>query len=133
VAPLYYGLLVFSQMAGNNAQLLPVTTTTNANVSIWATVDDTSTAHVIVLNKDESATGSVQITLPGYTTGTIRYLLAADYSATNGVTWGGQTFDGTQDGTLQGQQTTTTITAPTGVFTIPNMPITSAAEIDFSH
>jgi hypothetical protein len=132
VAPLYYGLLVFSQMAGNNAQLLPVTTTTNANVSIWATVDSTSSAHVIVINKDKSATGNVQITLPGYTTGTIRYLLAANYSAANGVTFGGQTFDGTPDGTIQGSLATTTITGKDGVFTVPNMPITSAALIDFN-
>jgi hypothetical protein len=133
VNPLYYGLLVFAQMAGRGAKLLPVTTTTTANVSIWATVDNTSTAHLVVINKDEQATGNVQITLPGYTTGTVRFLSAANYSATNGVTLGGQTFDGTPDGTIQGQLATTTISAQNGVFTLPNMPITSAAVIDFSH
>jgi hypothetical protein len=133
VNPLYYGLLVFAQMAGRGAKLLPVTTKTNANVSIWATVDNTSTAHLVVINKDEQSTGNVQITLPGYTTGTARYLSAADYSATNGVTLGGQTFDETPDGTIQGQLLTTTITAQDGVFTLPNMPITSAALIDFSN
>jgi len=133
VNPLYYGLLVFSEMAGNNAQLLPVSTTTSANVSIWATVDSTLTTHVIVLNKDEQATGDVQITLPGYTTGTVRYLSAANYASTLGVTWGGQTFDGSPDGTLQGQLATTTITANNQVFTIPNIPITSAVEIDFAN
>ncbi len=132
VNPLYYGLLTFAQMAGRGAQLLPVTTTTTANVSIWATVDNTSTAHVVVLNKDEQATGDIQITLPGYTTGTVRYLSAANYSATNGVTLGGQTFDGTPDGTIQGQLITTTIAPQNGLFTLPNMPITSAAIIDFS-
>jgi hypothetical protein len=89
--------------------------------------------HLVVINKDEQATGDVQITLPGYTTGTVRYLSAANYSATNGVTLGGQTFDGTPDGTIQGQLVTTTITAQNGVFTLPNMPITSAAVIDFSN
>jgi hypothetical protein len=133
VAPLYYGLLVFSQMAGNNAQLLPVSTSTTANVSIWATVDSNSAAHVVVLNKDEQATGDVQITLPGYTTGTVRYLTAANYSATNGVTFAGQTFDGTPDGTIQGQYAPVTINATNGVFTLPDMPITSAALIDFTN
>jgi hypothetical protein len=132
VNPLYYGLLIFAQMAGRGAQLLPVTETTNANVSIWATVDNTSTAHLVVINKDEQATGNVQITLPGYTTATVRYLSAADYSATNGVTLGGQTFDETPDGTIQGQLATTTIAVQDGIFTLPNMPITSAAVIDFS-
>jgi hypothetical protein len=132
VAPMYYGLLVFSEMAGNNAKLLPATTSTSANVSIWATVDDTSTAHVVVINKDEHATGDVQITLPGYSSGTVRYLTAAGYSATNGLTLGGQTFDGTPDGRIQGSLLTTTITPTNGVFTLRDMPITCAAVIDFS-
>jgi hypothetical protein len=131
VNPLYYGLLVFSQMAGNGAKLLPVTTTTEANVSVWATVDNNSTTHLIVINKDRSATGGVQITLPGYTTGTVRYLSGAIYSAVNGVTLGGQTFDGTTDGTIRGKLVTSTVTGKDGVFTLPNMPITSAAVIDF--
>ena len=131
VNPLYYGLLVFAQTAGRGAKLLPVTTSTDANVSIWATVDNTSTAHVVVINKDTAATGNVRITLPGYTTGTVRYLSAASYSATNGVTLGGQTFDDSPEGTLRGNLITTTITADDGVFTLPNMPITSAAVIDF--
>jgi hypothetical protein len=86
---------------------------------------------VVVINKDENATGSVHITLPGYTTGTVRYLSAADYSATNGVTFGGQTFDESTDGALRGSLMTSTISESGGVFTLPNMPITSAAVIDF--
>jgi len=132
VNPQYYGLLAFSQVAGNQAQILPVTTTTTANVSIWATVDNKSAAHVVVLNKDENAAGNVEITLPGYATGTVRYLTAANYSSKNGVTFGGQTFDGSPDGTIQGQLTTTTITAKNGIFTVPNMPTVSGAVIDFS-
>jgi hypothetical protein len=63
----------------------------------------------------------------------VRYLTAATYSSTNGVTFGGQTFDGSPDGTIQGQLVSTTITPVAGVFTLPNMAITSAALIDFSH
>jgi len=133
VSPLYYGLLSFQQVAGNGAQLLPVATMTDSNVSIWATVDSTSTAHVVVINKDEAATGNIQINLPGYTTGTVRYLSAPSYASTNGVTLGGQTFDGTPDGTIQGSLVTTTITGQNGVFTLPDMPITTAAIIDFTN
>jgi hypothetical protein len=133
VNPEYYGLLAFAQMAGRGAQLLPVTPISDSNVSIWATVDNTSTAHVIVINKDEAATGNVVINLPGYTTGTVRYLSAPSYSSTNGVTLGGQTFDGTPDGTIQGTLVTSTITGENGVFTLSNMPITTAALIDFSN
>jgi hypothetical protein len=132
VNPVYYGLLAFAQMAGGNASLLPVSTMSDANVSIWATVDGKGTTHMIVINKDEAATGSVQINLPGYTTGTVRFLAAPSYTSTAGVTLGGQTFDGSTDGTIQGQVTTSTITGQSGVFTLPSMPITSAALIDFT-
>jgi hypothetical protein len=132
VNPLYYGLLVFSQIAGKGAQILPVNTSTSANVSVWATVDTSSVVHAVVLNKDETAAGNVEITLPGYTKGTVRYLTAANYLSHNGVTLGGQTFDGSPDGTIQGALTTTTITGKSGVFTVPNLPLTSAAIIDFT-
>lgn len=131
VNPLYYGLLAFSQMANNGGQLLPTTTTTSANVTVWATVDSASTVHVIVINKDENATGKVTVYVPGYTTGTVRYLTAAGYWATNGVTLGGQTFDGSTNGNIQGTLATTPIASPTGHFAISNMPIESAAMFDF--
>jgi hypothetical protein len=132
INPVYYGLYTFAQLAGRGAKLLPVANMTDSNVSIWATVDNTSTAHVVVINKDEQATGNVQITLPGYSTGTVRYLKAPSYSSTNGVTLGGQTFDGTPDGTIQGTLVTSTITAENGVFTLPTMPTVTAAIIDFA-
>jgi len=133
VNPLYYGLLTFAQLAGRGAKLLPVAAISDSNVSIWATVDNKSAAHLIVINKDEAATGNIVIKLPGYTTGTVRYLSAPSISATNGVTLGGQTFDGTPDGTIQGKLVTSTITAEDGVFTLSNMPTTTAAIIDFSN
>jgi hypothetical protein len=87
--------------------------------------------HAIVINKDEDATGQVSINLPGYTTGTVRYLTAAGYWSTNGVTLGGQTFDGSASGKIQGTLMTSTIASSTGQFTLPNMPIECAAVIDF--
>jgi len=132
VSPLYYGLLAFQQVAGKGAKLLPVATMTDSNVSVWATVDSTSSAHVVVINKDEQATGNVQINLPGYTTATVRFLIAPSYASTNGVSLGGQTFDGTPDGTIQCPPVSTTITGRNGVFTLPLMPVTTAAILDFT-
>ncbi len=132
VNPLYYGLWAFAQVAGRGAQLLPAQTMTNSNVSIWATVDNVNTAHVVVINKDETATGDVQITLPGYSTGTVRLLSAPSYSSTNGVTFGGLTFDGSADGNPLGTASSTTIYGQNGVFTLPSLPITTAAIIDFN-
>lgn len=133
VSPLYYGLLAFAQVAGHGSNMLTVDSSTAANVKIWATKDNTSTLHVTVINKDEAATGDVQIKLPQYTTGTVRYLIAPTFGSTSGVTLAGQTFDNSSDGTIRGQFVTTTITASGGTFTLPNMPVTSAAFIDFSH
>jgi len=132
VTPLYYGVLTFAQMAGRNAKLLPVSAMSDANVSIWATVDSTSAAHVVVINKDEVASGSVQISLPGYSTGTVRAITAPSFTSTTGVTLGGQTFDGSTDGTIQGSAVSTTIQAVNGVFTLANVPVTSAVLIDFA-
>lgn len=132
VNPLYYGLWAFAQVAGRGAQLLPTQTMTDANVSIWSTVDNTNTAHVVVINKDETATGNVQITLPGYTTGTVRLLTAPSYTSTSGVSFGGLTFDRSADGNPLGTPTSTTISGQNGVFTLPSLPITTAAVIDFN-
>lgn len=133
VNPLYYGLWAFAQVAGKGAKLLPVHTMTDSNVSIWATVDSASVAHMVVINKDETATGKIQISLPGYSTGTVRYITAPSYSSTNGVKFGGLTFDGSTDGTPSGTPVSSTITGTNGMFTLGSMPITTAAVIDFTN
>jgi hypothetical protein len=75
----------------------------------------------------------VVINLPGYTVGTVRYLQAPNITSMTGVTLGGQTFDGSTDGTIQGTLVTSTINAQDGVFTLPALPVTTAAIIDFSN
>lgn len=133
VNPLYYGLWAFAQVAGRGAQLLPVQTMSDANVSVWATVDNTSTAHVVAINKDEQASGALQIVLPGYSSASVRYLTAPSFSSTSGVTFGGQTFDGSTDGNPLGQAQSTVLFPENGVFTLPNLPSTTAAVIDFTN
>jgi hypothetical protein len=119
VRPLYYGLLFFAEAAGNNAQLLSTSTLTSGNVKVWATVDGTGHAHLVVINKEVSLSGNVQITLPGYSSGAVTTLEGANYQATSGITIGGQTFDGSADGTLQGSAASTTVYPVDGVWTIP--------------
>jgi hypothetical protein len=58
-------------------------------------------------------------------------LNAPNYQSTSGVSFAGQTFDGSTDGTIQGTQTVESIDVTDGVFEIP-MPITSAAIVVFS-
>jgi hypothetical protein len=130
VRPLYYGLLFFSQAAGNNARLLPVSTTTNYNVKVWATADAAGNTHVVISNKELSQSGNVQFTLDGFSGGTVTRLSATGgYLATSGVTLGGQTFDGSTDGTPVGSQTTQFLTPSGNLWTV-SVPPTSAVLID---
>jgi hypothetical protein len=129
VRPLYYGLLFFTRSAGNGALILPVTTLTNANIKVWATKDSLGHGHLVIINKELSIAGNVQITLPGYSKGTTSSLVADGYSATNGITIAGQTYEGSTDGTLQGSAQTQTIYPVEGVWTIP-VGAMSAVSVD---
>ena len=122
LSPLYYGMLLFQKAAANGAQLLPVSVQTTANIKVWATQDKNGTVHVIVINKDESFTGNVSISLPGYGTAQMTQLLAPSYQSPNGVTLGGQTFDGSIDGNMLGTPTSITLTPSKGTYTVPIQP-----------
>jgi hypothetical protein len=131
VAPLYYGLLLYQEATQNLAHLLPVTLSTPANLKAWATLDASGTPRLVVINKDESQEGNVAINLPGYTGASVIFLTAPSYSSTSGVTFGGQTFDGSADGTVQGNRTVETIQGTDGLFQLP-MSVTSAALVTFT-
>ena len=124
--PNYYGFYMFQEATQNGAKLLPVSTTTSANVSIWATIDAAGIVRVVVLNKDETNSGTVNITLAGYGSASLKTLTAASVTATTGVSYGGQTFDGSTDGTIQGTLSTPAVTPTSGVYTFAIAP-TSAA------
>jgi hypothetical protein len=99
VRPVYYGLVLFSRAAGNNAQLLPVDTVASANIKIWATKDSLGKAHLVILNKEKSIAGKVQITLPGYINGHVSRLTQFGGNIMHyGMTFAGQTFEGSTDG-----------------------------------
>lgn len=132
VSPLYYGLLMFQQAVANQAQLMPLTLNTGANLSAWATLDPTTgVERIVLLNKDENNTGVVAINVQGYTTATVTRLAAPTYASTSGVTLGGQTFDGSTDGTIRGTPTQETYSVVNGVFQL-NMPLTSGALVVLS-
>jgi hypothetical protein len=126
INPLYYGLLMFAQTAQNKAQLLPVSLTTQANIKAWATIDGTQTIRLLLLNKDESSSGAISVSLTGYGQATLTRLMAPSYSSNTGVTLGGQTFDGSTDGTAQGAAYSEIAQAANGVYTVA-MPAISAA------
>jgi hypothetical protein len=62
--------------------------TTSASVVCWATLDASGVLRVVVLNKDQSASGKVFITLSGnYGHGQLKLLSAPSASSTTGVTY----------------------------------------------
>jgi hypothetical protein len=132
INPMYYGLLMFQEAIGSGAQLLPVNVVTPANLTAWATLPTGGTPRLVVLNKDETQTGNVQVSMPGYGHATVLRLTAPSYTSLDGVTFAGQTFDGSTDGTIQGTQSTETITGKNGTFTLA-MAVTSAALVIFSN
>jgi hypothetical protein len=132
VNPVYYGMLLFQAATGNGAKLLPVSFSTPANLTAWATIDASSVPRLVIINKDESLSGTVEVTMPGYTQASILRLSAPSYTSTSGVTLGGQTFEGSSNGKIQGTQALATIEGNNGVFQLP-MPITSAALVVFSN
>ena len=127
VRPLYYGMLLFARATANRARLLPRVTTgarirRGANVKVWGTLDGT-TAHVVLLNKDSRAGGTVEIRAPGATApGTVARLAGPGMGARFGVTLAGQSIpDVSRDGKLTGTESTEPVTASHGVyrFTLP--------------
>jgi hypothetical protein len=132
VNPLYYGLWAFAQLVGQGSQLLTTKTMTDSNVATWATRDSSATVHVVVINKDTTASGAIQLTIPGYTQGSVRYLTAPSYTSSAGISLGGLTFDGSADGTPVGTSSATNLVPVEGLFTISNLPPATAAIIDFS-
>ena len=119
VLPVYYGMLLFAEAAGNRAEMLPISLASDVNVKAWATRDpDTNRISLALINKDPTAGGPVRVTIPGYAIGEVKRLLAPSFDAQQGITLGGQTFDGSQDGRAVGVEYRELIDAQDGTFTI---------------
>jgi hypothetical protein len=128
VRPNYYGFMVFQEMTQRNARILPTSISTSSNVVAWATIDDTKVIRVLVINKDQSGTGTVNVTVPGYGVGQLKTLTCAGgVTCTTGVHYAGQTFDSSTTGLITGTYSVTLLTPASNVYTIPTVAVTSAA------
>ncbi len=138
VNPLYYGLYFFHLAVPDGAQLLPVTLQSPNYVKVWATKDSSGMIRIAIVNKDTNFSGDVAISLPGYGnaktlllsdangyTGTISYSSSTTVVGTTGIAIGGQTWDGSTDGTIQGTQTVGSISPSGGVYTVSVQPATA--------
>lgn len=131
----YYGMLVLSQLTGNQAHLLSTTASVaNPLLSSWATIDSTGKVHVVLINKSEQNAVTVPLTVPGFKSASARLLTAPSYTSVTGITLGGQTFDGSTNGKIQGtavKYPVTSAKAAPGVFTV-SVPMASAVILTVS-
>ena len=122
VFPIYYGMLFFAEAVGEGSSLrqINVNRPEGVNTKAWSTTDSEGTVRIALLNKDLNAAGNVRIYLPGATVeATLARLTAPAIDAVDGVSLGGQTFDGSLDGVAVGTRNEEAI-APDhdGVYTI---------------
>jgi hypothetical protein len=110
VRPLYYGFLAWSEFAANYSTIVNATVLASDvdNVRAYGAVDGlTGAVRTLVLHRDYNATEPLEVTVTvqggGPTLPPVASLVRLwapqeGVLAKNGVTWGGQTFDGTQTG-----------------------------------
>ena len=100
--PLYYGMLLFAKAVQNGGRLVPVNYPHKGGIKIWACQDRSNVLRIVVLNKN--LTGDIRIALPikPQSHATVEYLTAPTVAATNGINFGGITFDHTNNGTARG-------------------------------
>ena len=132
IRPEYYGLAMWQQAVQDKGQFLPITLSTSANLKAYAFQDAAGNIRVLVLNKDEAASGVFTVTVAGYGTARLTRLTAPLYTSTNGVVYNGQTLDSSTDGTLQGTAYGEQIVPAAGVYSVA-MPITSAVLLEIPH
>jgi hypothetical protein len=122
VHPDYYGMLMFAQAFPPGAQLLPVTAPTGP-VKIWATRSTTGRTRVVIINKDDVNSQTVQVQVPGAGgSASLEWLRAPSIVATDGVTLGSQSFGAeTRTGALAAP-VADPMTATSGTYTIELPP-----------
>jgi Glycosyl hydrolase family 79 C-terminal beta domain len=122
VHPDYYGMLMFAQAFPPGAQLLPVTAPSGP-VKIWATRSTTGRTRVVIINKDDVNSQTIQVEVPGAGgSATVEWLRAPSVVATDGVTLGSQSFGAeTRTGALAAP-VTDPIAATSGTYTIELPP-----------
>jgi len=118
VTPLYYGMLFFQAATGHHSHLRAVQAHTQLNMKFWATQDEGGDLRLVAINKDPQS-GYIKVTQPGFHKIVVDRLVAPSFEAKTGVTFDGQTFDGSSDGLLRGAKHLDQYFPQDGVFEIP--------------
>jgi len=87
-------------------------------------LDSGGNVHVVAINKS-TAPQVVTFSIPGYVSAVGALLTAPAFDSTSGITIGGQTFDGSTNGAIQGKHLQYPVTVGKGAFTV-TVPAISA-------
>ena len=122
--------------AGNSSILAAAVNSTNALVKLWALgAGAGGVFRVLAIHKDYNATANATISVappPGLAPqpAGLQRLLAPSVSSPYGVSWGGQTFDGSAAGLPVGPRVVEAVPVTNGGFTFA-LPPASAALLTF--
>jgi len=127
VAPIFYGMLLFAQAIQKDASFIPLAVEGAPSVRAWSTLDKNGLIRVVLVNKDPTQSGTVVLKIP-HTMGPAKIvrLTAPSLSSQKGVILGGQTFDGSQDGSILGIHSEWSLTPTNQQFPV-DLPAGSAA------
>ena len=120
VQPLYYGMRFFSLATARHGRLLPVVVATPAHVHAWATLGEDGAVRVALINLDLARGGVISLRLLGRSgVATLVRLCAPALDARDGLTLGGQTWDGSVDGRPLGTAVSEPVAYDTGAYRVP--------------
>lgn len=120
----YYGMLVFAEATAHGARFLPVATEGDNKTKIWATLDRTGTTRVVIINRNLNEEAEVEVRLQG-SGASIKTLRAPMLTSTDGISFAGQTYDGSADGRPVGTLEQPTVKAENGVLRLQVKPVSA--------
>jgi len=133
VQPLFYAMRVIAEVTANSSQMLALETVESSNpqVRVWALAQGDAQVFVVV-HKDPGAAGAAAVSASrsdsgGQAQGRLAVLSApGGVTAKDGLSWAGQTWDGSQDGMPLGQRSTSAVPGDAGTYTFQVDPGTVA-------
>lgn len=120
----YYGMMLFSEATANEARMIPTDLPAGGKLKAWATVDRAGAIRVVLINKDSAAAVDAVVALPGKAA-RLKRLAAPALGAAEGITYDGQTWDGSTTGEPMGMPSGETVPAEEGQVRV-HLPAASA-------
>jgi hypothetical protein len=120
VKPPYYGMRFFSLATASHGRLLPVVVKTPVRVHAWATLGDDGAVRVALINLDKARDTVISLGVPGRSeAATLVRMKAPSLKARDGLTLGGQTWDGSIDGLPLGTAVSEPVVYDNGDYKVP--------------